>query len=136
MSLSNSYVFQLGESGSEVTVPGQLDGTRTDLGSPVEVTNKADGGAARYHPDFVAGSGQEFSVTFTSTDNATLNTIKSAANTGAQLAGKILSGVGAEAWQCDTWVFTGRSDAAPVNAVTQVSLTIRSSGVVTATPSS
>ncbi len=131
MSLSNSYIFQLGASGSEVTVPGQLDGTMSPLGGPVETTNKANGGAVTYYPDFVAGKGFEFNVTFTSTDESALNEMKAAASSGAQLAGKILSGVGAESWQCDTWVFDGRSDAAPVNAVTQVSLTIKSSGPVT-----
>lgn len=131
MSLSNSYLFQLGAAASEVTVAAQLDGTMTEIGEPVNVTNKADGGAPRYHPDFIAGYGVEFSVTFTSLDEALLNSIKAAARTGGQLAGKIVSGVGAESWQCDTWIFTGRSDAAPVNAVTQVSLTIKSSGTCT-----
>ena len=130
MSLSNSYVFQLGAASSEATVNGQLDGTMRELGEPVATTNKANGGAVTYHPDFVAGDGVEFAVTFTSTDETVLTSIKTAAASGAQLAGKIVSGVGAESWQCDTWVFSGRSDAAPVNAVTQVSLSIKSSGVV------
>jgi hypothetical protein len=133
MSLSNSYVFKQGASGSEVLVNGQLDGTFTEIGSLVDVTNKADGGAVKFHPDFIAGYGVSFAVTFTSTDNTQLNAIKLASRTGAQLPGVIESGVGTEAWQCDTWVFTGRSDAAPVNGVTQVSITISSSGVCTPT---
>ena len=133
MSLSNSYVFKQGASGAEVTVNGQLDGTYTELGAPVDITNKADGGAPRYQEDFVAGYGVSFAVTFTSTDNTQLNAIKLASQTGAHLPGIITSGVGNESWQCDKWAFTGRSDAAPVNGVTQVSITIMSSGLCTPT---
>ena len=136
MGLSNSYVFKIGVNGSEAVIAGQLDGTLTVGGAPVEVTNKASGGFIEYEPDFVAGKQVAFAATFTSRDDASQNLVKAAIEAGTQVAGNILSGVGAEEWQCDTWVITGRSDAAPVNGVTQISCNIMTSGAYAYTPAS
>jgi len=136
MGLSNSYVFKIGASGSEAEIAGQLDGTMTMNGSPVDVTNKANGGNIEYYPDFVAGKQISWAVTFTAADNVQLNTIKAAIEAGTLVAGNIVSGDGAEEWQCDTWSISGRSDTASVNGVTQLACTFNTSGSYTYTPSS
>lgn len=133
---SNSYVFKIGASGAEAVIAGQLDGTMTLNGAPVETTNKASGGYVEYLPDFVAGKQVMFAVTFTSADDASQNLVKAAVEAGTLVAGNILSGIGAEQWQCDTWSISGRSDAAPVNGVTQISCTISTSGTYAYTPAS
>jgi len=134
--ISNSFVFKIGAAGAEAAIAGQLDGTMTLNGAPVEITNKASGGYIEYCPDFVAGKQVAFAVTFTSTDEVSQNLVKAAIESGALVAGNIISGVGAEEWQCDTWSISGRSDAAPVNGVTQISCTISTSGAYTYTPAS
>ena len=136
MSISNSYIFKIGANGSEAVIAGQLDGTMTMNGSPVEITNKASGGYIEYLPDFVAGKQVSFAVTFTSTDDVNQNLVKAAIESGALVAGNIVSGVGAEEWQCDTWSISGRSDTASVNGSTQISCTINTSGAYTYTPAS
>ena len=55
MAGSNDYIIKLGASGSEAVIAGQLDGTMTQNGAPVDVTNKADGGKVRTFAGFVAG---------------------------------------------------------------------------------
>jgi len=135
MAGSNDYIFKIGASGSEKVIAGQLEGSMTLNGAPVEITNKASGGYIEYMPDFVAGRQVAFSVTFTATDDAAQNQIKSAIESGAQVAGNIVTGIGAEEWQCDAWVITGRSDTAAVNGVAQMACTISTSGKYTYTPS-
>lgn len=127
MAIANTYVFKSGATGSEANVAGELDGSMTMNGAPVEITNKASGGYIEYEPDFIAGKQISFSVTYTATDETEQNKIKSAAETGELLPG-IIEGVGGETWQCDTWSFTGRSDAAATNTSVQMSLTINTSG--------
>lgn len=133
MAGSNDYVLKMGASGAEVTVSGQMDGTITLNGAPVEITNKASGGYIEYLPDFIAGKQVAFSGSFTLLNTADQLALKNAIEDGTQIAGIIETGVGGEAWQCDTWSVSGRSDAAPLNAIPQMSLTISSSGVYTYT---
>ena len=134
MAGSNDYVLKMGASGSEVTVSGQLDGTMTMNGAPVEITNKASGGYIEYLADFVAGKQVSFAGTFTLLAEADQLTLKNAIENGTQIAGIVETGTGGESWQCDTWSISGRSDAAPLNGVPQMSLTISTSGVYVYTP--
>jgi hypothetical protein len=133
MAGSNDYVIKLGASGSEALVAGQLEGTRTDIGAPVEITNKANGGNVTYFDGFVAGQGVSFAGTFTLTQETVQDTIKAAINSGTQIAGVVESSIGGEKWQCDTWAVTGRSDSAAVNGVSQMSVTFNTSGAFTYT---
>ena len=134
MAGSNDYVLKMGASGSEVTVSGQLDGTMTMNGAPVEITNKASGGYIEYLAVFVAGQQVSFAGTFTLLAEADQLTLKNAIENGTQIAGIVETGTGGESWQCDTWSISGRSDAAPLNGVPQMSLTISTSGVYVYTP--
>ena len=135
MAGSNDYVFKIGAVGAEAVIAGQLEGSMTLNGAPVEITNKASGGYIEYLPDFVAGKQVSFAVTFTATDDVAQNTVKAAIEAGTQVAGNIITGIGAEEWQCDTWVITGRSDTAAVNGVAQMACTISTSGIYAYTPS-
>mgnify|MGYP003674383387 FL=1 len=128
MAGSNDYVIKLGASGSEALIAGQLEGTRTDIGAPVEVTNKANGGNVTYFDGFVAGQGVSFAGVFTLTQETVQDTIKAAIQSGTQIPAVVESGVGGEKWQCDTWVVTGRSDSGAVNGVSQMSVTFNTSG--------
>jgi hypothetical protein len=128
MAGSNDYLIKLGASGSEAVIAGQLDGTMTQNGAPVDITNKADGGKVTLFADFVAGQQITFAGTFTLLSETVQNTIKDAAENGTQIAGVVETAVGGESWQCDTWSITGRSDAAPVNGVPQMSVTFSTSG--------
>jgi hypothetical protein len=136
MAGSNDYVLKMGTSGSEVVVSGQLDGTMTMNGAPVEVTNKASGGYIEYLPDFVAGKQITFAGSFTLLAEADQLTLKNAIENGTQIAGIVETGTGGESWQCDTWSISGRSDAAPLNGIPQMSLTISTSGIYDYTPPS
>ena len=133
MAGSNDYVIKLGASGAEALIAGQLEGTRTDIGAPVEITNKANGGNVTYFNGFVAGQGVSFAGVFTLTQEAVQDTIKAAINSGMQLAAVVESGIGGEKWQCDTWSVTGRSDSGAVNGVSQMSVTFNTSGAFTYT---
>ena len=128
MAGSNDYVIKLGAQGSEALVAGQLEGTRTDIGAPVEVTNKANGGNVTYFDGFVAGQGVSFAGVFTLTQETVQDTIKAAIQSGTQIPAVVESGIGGEKWQCDTWVVTGRSDSGAVNGVSQMSVTFNTSG--------
>ena len=128
MAGSNDYVIKLGASGSEALIAGQLEGTRTDIGAPVEVTNKANGGNVTYFDGFVAGQGVSFAGVFTLTQETVQDTIKAAIQSGTQIPAVVESGIGGEKWQCDTWVVTGRSDSGAVNGVSQMSVTFNTSG--------
>jgi len=129
MAGSNDYVLKMGASGSEVVVSGQLDGTMTMNGAPVETTNKASGGYIEYLAGFVAGKQITFAGTFTLLNTADQLTLKNAIENGTQIAGIVETGTGGESWQCDTWSISGRSDAAPLNGIPQMSLTISTSGI-------
>jgi len=133
MAGSNDYIFKLGADGSESLIAGQLDGTMTVNGAPVEVTNKANGGKITYLDNFVAGQQVMFAGTFTLTQETVQDTIKASIESGAQLAGIIETGIGGEKWQCDTWSISGRSDSAAVNGVSQMSVTFSTSGDYTYT---
>lgn len=133
MAGSNDYVIKLGASGSEATVAGQLDGTMTKNGAPVEVTNKANGGKVTYLDGFVAGDQVAFAGTFTLTAETVQNTIKAAIESGTQIPAVVETAIGGEKWQCDTWVVTGRSDSAAVNGVSQMSVNFMTSGAFTYT---
>jgi len=133
MAGSNDYIFKLGASGSEQVIAGQLDGTMTRNGTPVETTNKANGGKITYLNNFVSSDQVGFAGTFTLTNEAVQNTIKAAIESGGQLPGQIITGVGGEGWQCDTWQVMGRSDAAPVNGVPAMSVNFMTSGDFTPT---
>ena len=128
MAGSNDYVIKLGAQGSEAFIAGQLEGTRTDIGAPVEVTNKANGGNVTYFDGFVAGQGVSFAGVFTLTQETVQDTIKAAIQSGTQIPAVVESGIGGEKWQCDTWVVTGRSDSGAVNGVSQMSVTFNTSG--------
>ena len=134
MAGSNDYVLKMGTSGSEVVVSGQLDGTMTMNGAPVEITNKASGGYIEYLADFVAGKQITFAGSFTLLAEADQLTLKNAIENGTQIAGIVETGTGGESWQCDTWSISGRSDAAPLNGIPQMSLTISTSGIYVYTP--
>ena len=134
MAGSNDYVLKMGASGSEVVVSGQLDGTMTMNGAPVEITNKASGGYIEYLAGFVAGKQITFAGSFTLLAEADQLTLKNAIENGTQIAGIIETGTGGESWQCDTWSISGRSDAAPLNGIPQMSLTISTSGAYVYTP--
>ena len=133
MAGSNDYIIKLGASGTEAVIAGQLDGTMTQNGAPVDITNKADGGKVTLFDNFVAGQQVTFAGTFTLLSETVQNTIKASVESGAQLAGVVETAVGGEAWQCDTWSITARSDAAPVNGVPQMSVTFSTSGAYTYT---
>jgi hypothetical protein len=133
MAGSNDYIIKLGATGAEAVIAGQLDGTMTQNGAPVDVTNKSDGGKIRLFADFVAGQQITFAGTFTLLSETVQNTIKAAIESGAQIPGIVETAVGGEAWQCDTWSISGRSDAAPVNGVPQMSVTFSTSGAYTYT---
>ena len=128
MAGSNDYIIKLGADASELAIAGQLDGTMTQNGAPVDITNKADGGKVTLFNNFVAGQQITFAGTFTLLSETVQNTIKASIESGAQLAGIVETAVGGESWQCDTWSVTGRSDAAPVNGVPQMSVTFSTSG--------
>ncbi len=134
MAGSNDYVLKMGASGSEVVVSGQLDGTMTMNGAPVEITNKASGGYIEYLAGFVAGKQITFAGSFTLLAEADQLTLKNAIENGTQIAGIVETGTGGESWQCDTWSISGRSDAAPLNGIPQMSLTISTSGAYVYTP--
>ena len=104
MAGSNDYVIKLGADGSELLIAGQLEGTMTKNGAPVETTNKANGGKVTYLNGFVAGDQVAFAGTFTLTAETVQNTIKAAIASGTQIPGVVESGVGGEKWQCDTWL--------------------------------
>ena len=105
----------------------------TQNGAPVDITNKSDGGKVTLFNNFVAGQQIAFAGTFTLLDETVQNTIKGAIESGAQIAGIVETAVGGETWQCDTWSVAGRSDAAPVNGVPQMSVTFSTSGTYTYT---
>ena len=135
--MSDSYVLKIGASSSEAVIAGQLDGTMTLNGTAVAITNKASGGYVEYLADFVAGKQVVFTTTFTASDDESQKVLKAAVESGALLAGNIVSGVGAEEWQCDTWSVTGRSDTAAVHGgVSTMALTFSSSGAYVYTASS
>ena len=133
MAGSNDYIIKLGATALELVIAGQLDGTMTQNGAPVDVTNKADGGKVRLFPGFVAGQQITFAGTFTLLSETVQNTIKAAIESGAQIPGIVETAVGGETFQCDTWSISGRSDAAPVNGVPQMSVTFSTSGDYTYT---
>jgi hypothetical protein len=128
MAGSNDYVIKLGADGAEALIAGQLDGTMTINGAPVEVTNKANGGNITYLNSFVAGKQIAFAGAFTLTQETVQDTIKAAIESGTQIAGVVESGIGGEKWQCETWSVSGRSDSAGVNGVSQMSVTFSTSG--------
>ena len=128
MATSNDYIIKLGASAAEADIAGQLDGTMTQNGAPVDVTNKADGGNVKLHDGFVAGKQIAFAGTFTLTSEAVQNSIKASIESGTQIPGIIETGIGGETWQCDTWSVSGRSDTASVNGITQMSVTFSTSG--------
>jgi hypothetical protein len=136
MAGSNDYVIKLGADGSELLVAGQLDGTMTKNGAPVDITNKANGGKVTYLNGFVAGDQVAFAGAFTLSAETVQNTIKAAIASGNHIAGVVESGIGGEKWQCDTWSVSGRSDSAPVNGVSVMSVTFSTSGDYTETPPS
>ena len=127
MANSNDYIIKLGASGSEAVIAGQLDGTLTQNGTLVDITNKGDGGYVTVQAGFVAGRQITFAGTFTLTDETVQNTIKAAIESGAAIAGVVETAVGGEKWQCDTWHVSGRSDAAPTNGVAQMSVSFATS---------
>ncbi len=134
MAGSNDYIIKLGASGSEAVIAGQLDGTMTQNGAPVDITNKSNGGKVTLFNNFVAGQQITFAGTFTLVGgDAVQDSIKSAIESGAQIPGVVETGVNGEAWECATWSVTGRSDAAPVNGVPQMSVTFSTSGDYTYT---
>jgi hypothetical protein len=128
MAGSNDYVIKLGADGAEALVGGQLDGTMTINGAPVEITNKANGGNITYLNSFVAGKQVSFAGVFTLTQEVVQDTIKAAIDSGTQIPAIVESGIGGEAWQCDTWIVANRSDSAAVNGVSQMSVTFSTSG--------
>jgi hypothetical protein len=128
MAGSNDYILKLGADGSEAEIAGQMDGTMTVGGAPVEITNKSNNGHITYMEDFVAGKQIVFAVNLTLLSEAVQNSIKAAVESGGQLPGVVETGVGGEQWQCDNWVFTGRSDGAPVNSSAQMSVNVMTSG--------
>ncbi len=127
MAGSNDYIIKLGADGAEALIAGQLEGTRTDIGAPVDVTNKANGGNVTYFNGFVAGQGVSFAGVFTLTQETVQDTIKAAINSGTQIAGVVESGIGGAKWQCATWAVTGRIDSGAVNCVSQMSVTFNTS---------
>ena len=133
MAGSNDYIIKLGTSGSEALIGGQLDGTMTINGAPVEITNKANGGNITYLNSFVAGKQVTFAGVFTLTQETVQDTIKAAINSGTQIAAVVETGIGGEKWQCDTWIVLGRSDSGAVNGVSQMSVTFSTSGAYTYT---
>lgn len=133
MTVSNDYILKLGASGSEAAIAGQMDGTMTLGGAPVDITNKANGGNITLLDGFIAGKQVVFAVTLTLLNEAVQNTIKAAVESGTQIPGVVETGVGGEKWQCDTWSITSRSDAAPVNGSTQMSVNVSTSGAYTYT---
>tara|TARA_R110000803_G_scaffold176099_1_gene238603 strand:+ start:407 stop:817 length:411 start_codon:yes stop_codon:yes gene_type:complete len=133
MAGSNDYIIKLGTSGSEALIGGQLDGTMTINGAPVEITNKANGGNITYLNSFVAGKQVTFAGVFTLTQETVQDTIKAAINSGTQIAAVVETGIGGEKWQCDTWSVSGRSDSGAVNGVSQMSVTFSTSGAYTYT---
>ena len=133
MAGSNDYIIKLGASASEAVIAGQLDGAMTQNGAPVDITNKSNGGKVTTFDGFVAGQQITFAGTFTLLSETVQNTIKAAIESGTQIPGIVETAVGGEAWQCDTWSVSGRSDAAPVNGVPQMSVTFSTSGAYTYT---
>ena len=130
---SNSYVIKAGTGGSEVDILGQLDGTMTLNGAPVETTNKASGGYIEYLDAFTAGKQVQFAGNFNILNEAGQNTIKEDAESGVQADYTIESGSGGESWT-GKFVVSGRSDGAPLNGVATMAVTFMSSGPYTYTP--
>ena len=91
---SNDYIFKLGASGSELVIAGSLDGTMTNPGAPVEITNKANGGKVEYFDGFVAGQQIVWAGTFTLLAETVQNTIKAAIESGTQIPGVLETAVG------------------------------------------
>lgn len=132
MAGSNDYVIKAGAGGSEVDILGQLDGTMTLNGAPVETTNKSSGGYIEYLDAFMAGKQIQFAGNFNLINEAGQNTIKGDIESGLQADYTIETGVGGESWT-GKFVVSGRSDGAPLNGVPTMAVTFMSSGEYTYT---
>lgn len=126
MSNGNMYLIKKGAVGSEVTVAGQLEGSLALGGTPVETTNKSSGGFIEYLDGFRAGKQVVFTGSFTLANDALLNEIKEAAESGLQEEYVIESGVGGESWAGKFVV--ARSDTAPLNGSSTMAVTFSTSG--------
>ena len=131
MAGSNDYVVKAGV-GVTTEILGQLDGTMTLNGAPVETTNKASGGYIEFLDAFVAGKQVTFAGNFNLINDAGQNAIKAAMESGVQTEFTVETGVGGESWE-GSFVVTGRSDSAPLNGVPTMAVTFSSSGVYTYT---
>lgn len=132
MAGSNDYVIKAGTGGAQTDILGQLDGTMTLNGAPVETTNKASGGYIEYLDAFTAGKQITFSGNFNLINDDGQNTIKADIESGVQADYTIETGVGGESWT-GKFVVSGRSDSAPLNGVPTMAVTFMSSGVYTYT---
>ncbi len=122
----NLYLFKVGNSGSEVAVDGQLDGTMTQAGVHVDTSNKSSGGYVTVMEGFLAGKGVTFAGSFNRENATQQNALIDASETGDFVTGIIEAGDG-ESWQ-GTFSVSGRSDTATKDGIVTTALTIASSG--------
>lgn len=135
MAAGNTYVIEVSTDGGTTynVLAGQLDGTMTLAGTPVDITNKASQGYIEYLPDFLAGKQVQFAGSFILTNEAAQNLIReAAASTGAQIDARVSTGVGGEAFE-GKFAVLNRSDSAPLNDKVTMSVNLNSSGIYTYT---
>lgn len=124
----NTYLVKMADDLGEMKcIDGQMEGTLTLGGTPIDITNKCTGGYIEYLPDFLASKQVVFAGSFQMLNAASLTKIKAAAEMGSVLAMEITTGVGTEKWR-GNFLPNGRSDTAALNAMSTMSVTLSSSG--------
>jgi predicted secreted protein len=117
------------------TIVGQMEGTITYNGTPVEITNKADGGFASTMSGVLANKSVTFSGTCVYNSDAQFRALKAAADnhTHGTYTIDYPSNATTDESITGTWGVSGWSDSAPVNDKLTCSFTLTTSGTYTRT---
>lgn len=130
----SDYYIMTGTSGSETQLVGQLEGTMTIGGEPIDVTNKSSQDFIELFDGVTTSKQITFSGSLHYNSDAGFEAVRAAAFSGSHINAVIQCGASGETFTGNFQV-SGVADTAPVDgtAVT-TSVTFGSSGVVTRTP--
>ena len=130
----SDYYIMTGDTGSETQLIGQLEGTMTLGGEPIDVTNKSSQDYVELFDGVTTSKQVVFSGSLHYNNDAAFETVRAAAFSGAHINAVVKCGGSGETLTAE-FAVSGLSDTAPVDgtAVT-TSLTFSSSGVVVRTP--
>lgn len=130
----SDYYIMTGDTGSETQLIGQLEGTMTIGGEPIDVTNKSSQEFIELFDGVTTSKQITFSGSLHYNNDAAFEAVRAAAFSGSHINAVVKCGESGETYTGNFQV-SGVSDTAPVDgtAVT-TAVNFGSSGVVVRTP--